>query len=507
MAHQDEYIEDQNNCFDVLDWFDYYANLSTPVVPLRYAYLELTKTQLTKYDNGEDRWQKTQVWHWSYFWVIDWQYPASNKWTRDWHREYDGKKSVSGSTGGRIEYDSSSVLRERLQTLSTNIDTIKVDLDIPRVYYNDDTQTTFFAANAIEPYTYVYSASELDPERYEIYKEDKYSFSVTTEAQMGDEWELDSSGNLFLLGIHDEVLPDTDSPPPTKWLLDENNNLTMPILKEVDNDLGAFANAESLKTIILPDSVETLGKLTYRDTLLSSVELPTNCQYHEKTFPENCSVSGGVLIPTPKPLRRNYIYTVNEITGDPAEEIITSIKCNIGDLVVAAFVIRGSSFTISDGWTLLGESMAFSDESISQGTAMAYKYATNTTETFTVRQPDGNRIYVNLVAIDGAQIGTFSGFTNQETGKTITLDKPEGLVLWAVSSYYWSTSSPYPLWTVDNGNNNSLIQLPESTQPRCLIALDRSNSSSVTFTAGGSGNRLISGASLTLTGITDFVYT
>lgn len=143
-----------------------------------------------------------------------------------------------------------------------------------------------------------------------------------------------------------------------------------------------------------------------------------------------------------------------------------------------------------------------------QKTALAYKIATATTETIAITQDSEVRTYTNLVAITGGQLGTFSGFTTQAEEKTITANKPSGAVLWVVSSSLWLTSPPCPLWTVSNYSRNALLQMPDTTQPRCLTALDESTSSTVTFTAGvgNNANAALACASLTILGIDNFCF-
>ena len=155
-----------------------------------------------------------------------------------------------------------------------------------------------------------------------------------------------------------------------------------------------------------------------------------------------------------------------------------TVNATVGDLVVATFAIRGNTYTFDSGWTLLGIG---DNGALNQRTAMAYKIATSSSESLTVTQDTAGRMYINLVSITGASIGTFSGFTTQATGSSITLPKPQGLVIWGVSSAYWGTHTPYQLWDVSDKIDSAAIQLPNTTQPRCLTALDQSTDSTVTF--------------------------
>ena len=137
---------------------------------------------------------------------------------------------------------------------------------------------------------------------------------------------------------------------------------------------------------------------------------------------------------------------------------------------------------------------------------MAYKIAENATENLTITQNSSGRIYTNLVAITGASVGVFSGFTTQETGETITMNRPSGLVIWGVSASVWGTSTPYRPWGISNTTDIYAVELPISTQPRCLTALDQSEDSTISFTysLGSTGNGALACASLTITGIPNF---
>lgn len=62
------------------------------------------------------------------------------------------------------------------------------------------------------------------------------------------------------------------------------------------NDLGAFSGCTNLTRVDIPEGVETIGRYSFYQTALTEVTLPDNCTYYATSFPEDCVVTGGVLI-------------------------------------------------------------------------------------------------------------------------------------------------------------------------------------------------------------------
>ena len=315
-------------------------------------------------------------------------------------------------------------------------------------------------------------------------------------------------------------------------------------------EANTLQNCYSLSSIILPDSVTSIEANTFQNCYsLSSITIPDSVTSIGAYVFISCSSLSSITIPDSVTsigaFAFNGCYSLSSITINKAEGSITgspwgastgsptytqiiwrrrkerykssvteiasgttltgAVDAAAGDLVVATFVIRGNTYTISEGWTLLGISNTVG--TYNQRTAMAYKIASSSSESLTVTQDTSARIYINVVSITGASVGSFSGFTTQEEGETITMNKPQGLVIWGVSSSLWGTSSPYSLWGVNPvSDNRTSIQLPNTTQPRCLTVLDQSNDETVSFTYGANGNGGLAAASLTITGIPNFWY-
>lgn len=294
MAHEDIYWEDANNCFGTAEWQARYP-------AQRYAYGRLVKTTYTYYydEDSGDKWQRTQKWHWSYWAVLDWVYPFGyyrdgeyDTWTNLEHSLNNSVHRCISSTSSTgtptIEGDSYNPLREQFVTRASTNETTYVHLrDTPNVIQSGN-EYSFFD-------DYEYDDSELSPSAHEIRKEDKYSVGFEIKNDRGDLWSLNSQGKLTLPQIHAEVLPNTNTPMPTEWRLDESDKLTMPVLRELVNNLGAFSGASNLNMLIIPNSVEELGKKTCRETALSEITLPEDCTYYATSFPADCVVTGGQI--------------------------------------------------------------------------------------------------------------------------------------------------------------------------------------------------------------------
>lgn len=54
--------------------------------------------------------------------------------------------------------------------------------------------------------------------------------------------------------------------------------------------LGAFANATSLRTVRIPNSVKKIGRYAFRNTLLAKVTIASDCEYYPTSFPEGCII-------------------------------------------------------------------------------------------------------------------------------------------------------------------------------------------------------------------------
>lgn len=61
-------------------------------------------------------------------------------------------------------------------------------------------------------------------------------------------------------------------------------------------DMGTCCWATNLSKAVLPNSVKSIGVTAFRYTSLKEITLPYDCTYYKTSFPDDCSVIGGLLI-------------------------------------------------------------------------------------------------------------------------------------------------------------------------------------------------------------------
>lgn len=54
--------------------------------------------------------------------------------------------------------------------------------------------------------------------------------------------------------------------------------------------LGAFANANNLSLVRIPNTVKSIGENSFTFTKLTSVQIASDCEYYDTSFPEGCVV-------------------------------------------------------------------------------------------------------------------------------------------------------------------------------------------------------------------------
>lgn len=77
--------------------------------------------------------------------------------------------------------------------------------------------------------------------------------------------------------------------PYTMWRV-VDGELTTPLMIEREA-LGAFANATSLERVSIPKTVKYIGAEAFRNTLLTSVTIASDCTYFPTSFPDGCVVN------------------------------------------------------------------------------------------------------------------------------------------------------------------------------------------------------------------------
>ena len=99
-------------------------------------------------------------------------------------------------------------------------------------------------------------------------------------------WKV--NGNTLRTGILPDDMSQAKMTSPCSWKINENT-LRTGILPD-DMLVGAFANANHLKKVTIPESVSYIGDSAFKNTALSSVKISADCTYGSESFPENCNV-------------------------------------------------------------------------------------------------------------------------------------------------------------------------------------------------------------------------
>jgi hypothetical protein len=193
----------------------------------------------------------------------------------------------------------------------------------------------------------------------------------------------------------------------------------------------------------------------------------------------NCATE--VVISVDGEAKMNIPAKVSAKAVESNTSLTASIDCCVGETIVAAIATR-DTLTVSDGWTLISTSDINSvDYTAKQRLSWAYKIADSTTESITVTQASAERLYINMVALSKGATLIDKGYSykNHTNGRTITVDKPNGLILWGLSSRLWGSIAPYDVW--EASNNINIVQLGSHTQSRLGLGYDSTDETSVTF--------------------------
>ena len=99
-------------------------------------------------------------------------------------------------------------------------------------------------------------------------------------------WKV--NGNTLRTGILPDDMSQAKMTSPCSWKVN-GNALRTGILPD-DMLVGAFANANHLKKVTIPESVSYIGDSAFKNTALSSVKISADCAYGSESFPKNCNV-------------------------------------------------------------------------------------------------------------------------------------------------------------------------------------------------------------------------
>jgi len=173
-----------------------------------------------------------------------------------------------------------------------------------------------------------------------------------------------------------------------------------------------------------------------------------------------------ILKEVPLILNTNCNYVASDTS------LANTISAEIGTLIIACFTVRTAVVSVTSGWTLL----ASTPEIVGTGQIgyIYYKIAESTSETITVEQTSAARIYINTINLDTDTVPTVETALSKlgTDGGTVSYVKAlNRAYIILAHGYYWTTSSPYPLWETDPECYKA-IQYGTGYQGRLLSLLD-----------------------------------
>lgn len=79
----------------------------------------------------------------------------------------------------------------------------------------------------------------------------------------------------------------------TTWRIEEDKNEGYPVAKAAPafQELGACCHCTQLTTVTIPESVKKIGRYAFRNTLLTSVTIASDCTYYPTSFPDDCTIN------------------------------------------------------------------------------------------------------------------------------------------------------------------------------------------------------------------------
>jgi hypothetical protein len=175
--------------------------------------------------------------------------------------------------------------------------------------------------------------------------------------------------------------------------------------------------------------------------------------------------------------RDNYNFSILNPTNSYFNTQTNSIACDMGDLVIASLCVN-SSFSESNlpsGWNWISKSPISCNQN---HLVWAYKYAESEEESITAYAR-----HIHLFTFKGATGFVDNGYTQTETTKTsVTVDRPEGLVLWAAlcsnvgSGYTWSIGNGEPVFQPTSTYHYLMNVLDQGDDETMVITMPKSSS-------------------------------
>lgn len=126
-----------------------------------------------------------------------------------------------------------------------------------------------------------YSGSYVTPDAVSsCYAEIEYEYT----------WSVGADGYPTTEKLPAEIEHAMEVPYPKGLWRVENGDISHELLPP-EVELGAFANATNLRQVSIPRSCKKIGRVSFRNTQLTSVTIARDCEYYPTSFPAGCVVN------------------------------------------------------------------------------------------------------------------------------------------------------------------------------------------------------------------------
>lgn len=292
--HEDDIYEDNNDAHNAGAWENIYG--PSP----GYLYVRVRRTIEETHEAYDDTTHEyyqyliTKIEHWSYYYTTGYRYVPSDGFEQ-LISKFDGfsdgisaRRCVSYAWAPPHNYTHQKSIEGDAYTGSRDEIIISNSQPYFTLYYNGDISASG-PTNTIE----------INPQLGILTRETTYDVEESSSGgpvfeNKGRGWHVDQNLELVHNDLPDAYVMNDN---PTSWKLDENGTLVTLLLPDVYVDRqGAFSGCNTLTGITIPATCTSIGMWSFYGTSLTEVELPENCTYYVTSFPEGCTITGGVLI-------------------------------------------------------------------------------------------------------------------------------------------------------------------------------------------------------------------
>jgi len=162
--------------------------------------------------------------------------------------------------------------------------------------------TVYFTAKPYQKYKFEFVTDlpdEVAP-RYSVYS-DGIGDNDHRRSGVGEDTIIESFNDTSQFSLQVGIRNQTNEPISGTYIIDRLDiyeysswriingklqNIDVPNIKPI----GAFYNCRGLVTVYIPPTVKKIGPYAFYNTQLSQVQIASDCEYYDTSFPENCTI-------------------------------------------------------------------------------------------------------------------------------------------------------------------------------------------------------------------------